>query len=185
MERRHLLIIGGVLAFLILLFIILVAVQSRSTTPVDESTTEQGVQSNPGPPDQTTGQDLPTQPTPDLQTPEKAATGFYNWYVSTSSPLTSGAYKNRRDITAEYKETMGGYVIKGLKPDRDPVFNCGDPNLPKSVKAQPAEIDTGRNLALVTLQESSTQQNMFLIKLEKTQDNWQVRDVWCAPDASQ
>lgn len=116
-----------------------------------------------------------------LTSPEVVAVNFYNWYVSQSSPLASKAYVARADITPEYKEIMGRYVARGLSKDRDDVFNCGTWPLPQAVDYLPAEVDPYLMQALVTLKNISNNQNLFLIKLQKTGQDWLIRDIWCAP----
>lgn len=177
MERKHLYIIGGILAFLIILFIILVTIQNQPSESQD--TTQVNVNSQETP--QLSSDSKPSPNSPELSTPEQAASGFYNWYVNHPAPLKSGAYKSRQDVIPEYKESMAAYVRRGLDPARDPVFNCGGGALPKNVDAMPAELNSEGDQALVIMQVTSTGQRLFQIKLQKLEGNWLVKDVWCAP----
>lgn len=122
-------------------------------------------------------------PTGDEVLPEDIAIEFYRWYVNHPAPLKSGEYQTRRDITDKYKTIMNGYVRRGLSTDRDDVFNCGDTkaNLPRNVVPKNAEFDAQRETALVRIHNASTGFDAFIIKMEKVENEWKVRDIWCAP----
>lgn len=113
--------------------------------------------------------------------PEVVAKTFYDWYVNHAEPLASEDFKERPEITEHYKNVMQRYVNKGLKSTYDPVFNCGNPNLPKNITALPAEFDINNAKAHVILQETSSKISLFQIKLVNTNKSWFVDDVWCAP----
>ncbi len=113
--------------------------------------------------------------------PEETALGFYLWYVKSTSPLISGEYQARQDITPEYKGIMTAYVKRGIDPQRDPVFNCSKA-LIKNIAAKTALFDDSKAMALVMLQDNNIGGNLFQIKLQKNYNGlWKVRDVWCAP----
>lgn len=177
MDRKNLYILGGCLAFLVIMFVALVSILGQSEKP-SETSQEQSNQ-------QDTGQSSPQEPLPtsavELLIPEPAASGFYNWYIAHPAPLASGAYKARQDITNEYKKIMGKYVSRGLSRDRDDIFNCGDVVLTKNIAALPAEYNPDRTMALVILQEKNSARNLYQIKMQRIGENWLVRDVWCAP----
>lgn len=112
--------------------------------------------------------------------PEKAALNFYKWYVSHPSPVASGAYKTKPDITDEYKEIMSRYAARGLSTTRDDIFNCGIFPLPVSVTALPAQSEPYVKQALVTLRDNLNR-DLYQIKLQQAGEDWLVRDVWCTP----
>jgi hypothetical protein len=181
-DRKKLLIIIGVGIFItsVIAIVFFMLSQSRVSSRQNPGQTNNTGDANNG----TTNVETQVSPTVDEEPgrgPEIVALEFYNWYVNHPDPLKSGEYLARGDITQEYKEIMGRYVRRGMDPGRDPVFNCGDPVLPKVVRTLPAEFDEEGALSLVILEEPASRINMFQIKLAKVDSVWLVRDVWCAP----
>ena len=117
--------------------------------------------------------------TTNLNSPEVIAKNFYIWYVTHPSPLASGDYEKRTDISPQYKSIMGRYVKRGIPTDRDPIFNCGTTFLPVNITAGKAEYNTDKNQALVTIYEGSTNKKLFQIKVQKYEQTWLIRDIWC------
>lgn len=170
-DKKKILIIAGVGLFVVILLGVVLLIISNSNRNTGQNGTGNKISQN--------ITKMPLQQT--QKTPGQAAKDFHDWYVNHPSPLISGAYKTRSDISSEYKFVMARYVGRGFPTDRDPVFNCGDFPLPKNVIALAPEYDESQNQALVILQEEQAKRNLYEIKLAKIGDAWLVRDVWCAP----
>lgn len=119
-------------------------------------------------------------PTKAAESPKTAAKNFYDWYVSHPSPIKSGAYKMRDDVTSEFKDIMGTFVSRGIDPGYDHVF-CQMSQLPKIVTLKEPEFNEDNTLALIMFQDPSTGNNLFQMKMENIGQKWLVSDVWCPP----
>lgn len=177
-SKKQLYIGAGVLLILgIVTMLPLVLPSSKPSTMATLSPTPEPINST-----TSGGNTFPNQTVTSSQkevlSPEETARRFYLWYVA-ETPLKTGAYNTRIDITDEYKAVMNKYVRRGLSADRDDVFNCGDAVLPRNVSPQNAEYQG--DLSLVMLQEIPGNRNLFIIKLQNVDAMWKVRDVWCAP----
>ncbi len=176
MERKHVYIFLGILGFLIVLFIILVAIQSQPTAPTDESSVQPGAQENSDSTNQSPNEDVQSVPVADLETPEKTAKGFYDWYVAHPNPLKSGAYKARKELASEYKKQVE--YVSGVKPQSDPVI-CKD-NKVIDTKVTSITYDPGDEKAIVIIGENTPPESeLHRFFLNKVNENWLITDVNC------
>ena len=189
MNKKYLLL--GLLGLAILLFTVIFLVYNALSSPEQTITNVPDSSESSLPvdiiePTRVPENQLPpaqqTLPTLQLLPPEELARRFYVWYVTHPAPLQSGDHLYRPDITAEYKKIMTRYVKRGINPQRDPVFNCGDPKPPQNIIPKLAQYDQTQGQALVTLQEVPSGRNLFQIKMLRRNNIWLVRDVWCAPN---
>ncbi|GEM_PF-3702997 len=186
-DKKKLLIIGGVaLGIVIVIWGILILVSNPTKKNTNKLTevNKKNVIDKTIPEQSNSRLTAPSEvpPTiPEQLSPENVAKEFYDWYVSNPHALDSLSYKTRNDITVEYKEIMGGYVARGLDPQHDPIFNCGDIVMPKTIKTKSAVYDRQHSQALVTIYNPFNERDLYQIKLQNVKGLWLIKDVWCAP----
>jgi hypothetical protein len=165
---------AGVVIILLLALIFFIFARSRQKETVTQPKTNNS-QSGNGTED--------ISPTGVLQTetvdsPGTIANNFYTWYVNHPSPINSGEYETRNDVTEDFKKVMGRFYKEGIDPGYDHVF-CEDIVLPKNAVPAESIIDEGETEALVTF-KAPEGNSLFSINLEKTGGRWLVSDVKCA-----
>ena len=167
-DKRILLIGAGVILVIIVIvaFIFLSSISQRNASRQNLGST------NPTP----TGSAI-LSPKVAAEFPTVVAKNFYDWYVNHPSPIKSGAYKTREDVTADFKEVMGSFASRGIDPGYDHVF-CEISSLPKNVALGELKYDENSTLALVMFKDSGGQ-DLFQMKLANLQGKWLVADVWC------
>lgn len=176
-NKKKILIIAAVVLFVILIVVVSILLSSggqRSNTPLSDRSSS----SNP------TGA-VNFSPTSSsdrasAQSPTIVAKSFYDWYVNQSSPIKSGAYKERLDVTSDFKEIMGTFVLRGIDPGYDHVF-CEISSLPKNVTLAEPTYSEDRTAAFIMFKDVVSGRDLFQMKLESRQAKWFVADVWCPP----
>src|SRR3990167_8823602 len=180
MEKRNIYIIIGAGAILIVLIVLTIVLgpkkqQTDQNIQTDQQTEQQIEQLS----SQTAiGKQLPS-PTSG-STLEEAAKGFYNWYISHPDALGSVDYKKSPYLSAEYKETMSGFVIRGDHLSSDPVLTCAGLNPPKNIRTQREVYDNTKQMAYVLLQENVEQvRPLYKFIFTKVNQVWLIDDIRC------
>ncbi len=150
---------------------------STGTTPIAQPTSDN---QQPGYP-----QGLPTdtpapQPTKTPVSPEEVTSTFYNWYFTfKGNPLTSGAYKNTKLLTAAYIADMDGFVKTYSDPKPyDPIFCIKNKAKPENVSYEPAV--TVGNKVKVKIRRLDGKY-LYVAWLIQENNKWIIDDITCTP----
>ncbi|MBI4091971.1 MAG: hypothetical protein HY427_02090 [Candidatus Levybacteria bacterium] len=167
-KKKILIIAGAVLFVVILLGVVFLRISNSNRNAGQNETGNQGSQAITKKPLQKT-----------QKKPEQAAKDFYDWYVNHPSPVKSGAYLTREDLTSDFKEIMGIFVSRGIDPGYDHVFCDALPSLPKNVTLGEPIYSEGGKVALIIFRDASDGKNLFQMWLENIEGNWYVSDASC------
>ena len=110
--------------------------------------------------------------------PEAVARKFYQWYTTHKSPIQSGDYKTRTDLTPEFKNTIGIFYDRGINPGYDHVF-CAQTSLPKKFRLEAPMFNYDKSIVLIIFKDEKTGNNLFQMKLQNQENKWIIDDVWC------
>lgn len=160
-DKKKILIIGAIALFVIVVAVFVFLSSGRSSSPNPTGVANLS----------------PTVSQKTSQSPTIVAKSFYDWYVNHPSPVKSGAYLTREDVTPDFKETMGIFVSRGIDPGYDHVFCDALPSLPKNVTPNEPIYSEGR-VALIIFRDSN-ENNLFQMWLENIEGDWYVSDASC------
>lgn len=172
MDKKQLLIFGGILIFLLILFFVFVNIHNQSQealvdNPDQQSSSQNTKQTSSDPNQSSSGQIL---------MPEQVVRNFYDWYINQPNPLKSGAYKTRTDLTSDYKEQIE-YVIS-VRPNSDPLI-CAE-NKEINIKIGAATYTNSGSKAVVIVHENTPEgRELHSFRLNNSSGKWIIEDVNC------
>ena len=111
--------------------------------------------------------------------PEKIAEDFYNWYVSHPDPLGSGDYQKNPLLTADFKETLSGFVVRGDYLNSEPVLTCIGITPPKDIIAQPVVFEGNEASSVILQRNVEGSIPLYKVILKNVDQQWLVDDVRC------
>ncbi len=172
MDKRNHYILIGAGAILIFLIALTMALSPK------QQPAKQNLQTGQPASQITANEQLP--PPTSRSTLEEAAKGFYDWYVSHPNPLGSGEYQKSPYISAEYKKTLSGFVIRGDHLNSEPVLTCVGIKPPKNIKTQRELYNDTQQMAYVFLQEDvQGAKPLYKIIFKKLNQQWFIDDIRC------
>lgn len=172
MEKRNIYILIGAGVILIILIVLSMVLAPK------KQPTRQNIETGLSSPTAATGNEL--SPQIGRSTLEDAAKGFYDWYIGHPNPLGSGDYQKSPYISADYKETMSGFVKRGDHLSSDPVLTCIDIKPPSNITTQREVYDNTQQMAYVQLLENvSGATPLYKVIFKKINQQWLIDDIRC------